>query len=158
EATPLSMVILLDNDLKQRDGDEVSKSIDAVVAAMSASDEAFLCRFDQQFHPGKGFITDQDKLLVELKRTRLDTESDAPSPGGPFVNTPKINGQQSTTGGPAVPGSTTILKGQVTKALDDAVYNAAELLKDRGTNRERRRIIFLISDGRNGAKYNTNSY
>jgi VWFA-related protein len=46
----------------------------------------------------------------------------------------------------------------VTKALDDAVFNAAELLRDRGTNRERRRIVFLISDGRNGAKYNTNSY
>src|SRR5262249_39902104 len=136
EATPLSMVILLDNDLKQRDGEQVGKSIDAVVAAMSANDEAFLCRFDQQFHPGKGFTTDQDKLLVELKRTRLDTESDAPSQGGPFNDTPKINGQQSVTGGPATAGSTKVIKSQVTKALDDAVYNAVELLKDRGTNRE----------------------
>lgn len=158
EATPLSMVILLDNDMKQRDGDEVAKSIDAIVAGMSAADEAFICRFDQQFHPGKGFTTDQDQLLVELKRIKLDTETNAPSQGGPFNDTPKINGQESTTGGPAIGRSTAILKGQVTKALDDAVYNAADLLKDRGSNRDRRRIIFLISDGRNGAKYNTNSY
>ena len=158
EATPLSMVILLDNDMKQRDGDQVSQSVDAIVAGMSTLDEAFICRFDQQFHPGKGFTTDQDQLLVELKRTRLDTRSDAPPQGGPFNDTPKINGQVSTTGGPAIPPSTSILKGQVTKALDDAVYSAAELLKDRGSNKERRRIIFLISDGRNGAKYNTNSY
>lgn len=157
EATPLSIIILLDNDLKQKDGEQVQKSIDAVVAGLSPTDEAFVCRFDQQFHPGKGFTTDQDKLLVELKRLRLDTQSDAPSQGGPFNDTPKINGQ-SVTGGPAVPGSTTVIKSQVTKALDDAVFNAAELLRDRGTNRDRRRIIFLISDGRNGAKYNTNSY
>ena len=158
EATPLSMVILLDNDMKQRDGEEVSQSIRAIVAGMSASDEAFICRFDQQFHPGKGFTTDQDQLLVELKRSPLDTSTNAPPQGGPFNDTPKINGQQSVTGGPAVSGSTSVLKGQVTKALDDAVYSAADLLKDRGSNRDRRRIIFLISDGRNGAKYNTNSY
>jgi len=157
EATPLSVVILLDNDLKERDANQVAKSIDAIVAGLSPSDESFVCRFDQFFHAGKGFTTDQDLLLKELKRTRLDTESDAPSPGGPFQNTPKINGQ-STSGGPSVPPSTQILKGQVTKALDDAVYSAAELLKDRGTSRDRRRIIFLISDGRNGTKFNKNSY
>src|SRR5262249_13329142 len=158
EATPLSIIILLDNDLKQKDGEQVSKSIDAIVAGLSPTDEAFICRFDQQFHPGKGFTTDQDKLLVELKRTRLDTQSDAPPQGGPFSDTPKINGQVSVTGGPATPGSTAVIKTQVTKALDDAVFNAAELLRDRGSNRDRRRIVFLISDGRNGAKYNTNSY
>jgi len=157
EATPLSIVILLDNDLKERDAEQVSKSIDAIVAGLSANDESFVCRFDQYFHPGKGFTTDQDKLLTELKRTRLDTLSDSPSQGGPFENTPLINGQ-STSGGPAVAPSTQILKGQVTKALDDAVFNAAELLKERGTSRDRRRIIFLISDGRNGTKFNKNSY
>src|SRR5262245_1101865 len=30
EATPLSIIILLDNDLKQKDGEQVSKSIDAI--------------------------------------------------------------------------------------------------------------------------------
>jgi Ca-activated chloride channel family protein len=48
------------------------------------------------------------------------------------------------------------IKGQPTKALDDAVYNAAQLLKDRG--RDRRKIIFLISDGVNGPKFNTYNY
>jgi VWFA-related protein len=127
------------------------------VAGLSPHDESFVCRFDQFFHPGKGFTTDQDALLTELKRTQLNSQSDAPSPGGPFQNTPIIN-SQSVTGGPSVAQSTQVIKGQVTKALDDAVYSAAELLKDRGNNRDRRRIIFLISDGRNGAKFNKNSY
>jgi VWFA-related protein len=41
------------------------------------------------------------------------------------------------------------------KALDDAVFEAAQLLKERG--RDRRKMIFLISDGQNG-KTNRNSY
>src|SRR5439155_27228174 len=45
-----------------------------------------------------------------------------------------------------------------TKALDDAVYAAAQLLKDRDPERQRRKIIFLISDGVNGPKFNVNNY
>src|SRR5437879_11665837 len=63
EAVPLSMVLLIDNDLKSRDAKQVTESLRAVVAGLSANDEAFVCRFDQFFHEGKGFISDQDKLL-----------------------------------------------------------------------------------------------
>src|SRR2546429_3197837 len=50
------------------------------------------------------------------------------------------------------------LKSQSTKALDDAVYDAAQLLKDRDPERKRRKIILLISDGENNPKLNTNKY
>jgi VWFA-related protein len=49
------------------------------------------------------------------------------------------------------------IKGQPTKALDDAVYEAALLLRDRDS-KKRRKIILLISDGQNGAKFNKNKY
>jgi hypothetical protein len=58
EAFPLSMVILIDNDLKDKDAEKVQASLDAIVGGMSTEDEAFVCRFDQFFHPGKGFTTD----------------------------------------------------------------------------------------------------
>jgi len=48
-------------------------------------------------------------------------------------------------------------QGQPTKALDDAVYSAAMLLQDR-PSRDRRKIILLISDGQNGAKFNTHNH
>jgi len=120
------------------------------------ADEAFVCRFDTNFHPGKGFTTDQDKLVTELKRVRLDRESDVvgPDPGGPFGAGATINGQ-NISGGPPIPPSTKIIKGQTTKALDDAMYEAAQLLIDRG--RDRRKMIFLISDGQN-AKNNKYPY
>src|SRR5262245_18592492 len=74
EAFPLSAVILLDNDLKSKDARQVESSLSAIVAGLSANDEAFVCRFDTNFHPGKGFTRDQDKLLTELHRKRIDDE------------------------------------------------------------------------------------
>ncbi len=155
EAFPLSMVILVDNDLKKSDAKEVEESLDAIVGGMSDLDEAFICRFDQFFHPGKGFTSNQDTLLTELRRTKLDSHTSAMSPGGPF-NGPSINGH-APDGSPSVPESTHTILAQPTKALDDAVFAAAELLKTRPRNR--RKIIFIVSDGVNGGKkYNTNSY
>jgi Ca-activated chloride channel homolog len=154
EAFPLSIVVLIDNDLKVKDAQQVEPSLEAIVGGLSTGDEAFICRFDEYFHPGKGFTADQDKILTELKREKLASRPSVASGGGAF-DAPTINGQ-SVTGGPAVPRATIEFKGQPTKALDDAVYAAAQILKDRG--RERRKIILLVSDGVNNPKYNTNKY
>jgi Ca-activated chloride channel homolog len=152
---PLSMVVLIDNDLKKKDADAVESSLTSIIAGMSTSDEAFICRFDQFFHEGKGFTHDQDQLLTQLKRTEIDSKSSAPPPGGPF-NGPTINGAP-IPGAPVNDPSLIAIKGQPTKALDDAVYNSAMLLKDRPADR-RRKIILLISDGQNGSKFNTHKY
>jgi len=150
EAFPLSMIILLDNDLKQKDGEQVRKSLDAVVGGLSLDDEAFICRFDEFFHPGTGFTTDHDLLLTELQRTKLDTEpSVAPSSGG-IANGPTINGHSAIGDAPNIGSATMSIRGQSTKALDDAVFGAAQLLRDRSRNR--RKLILLISDGANGGK------
>jgi len=82
------MVILIDNDLKDKDAEKVQASLDAIVGGMSTEDEAFVCRFDQFFHPGKGFTADQDLLVKELKRTNLDTEPSVGTPSGPFSGRP----------------------------------------------------------------------
>jgi hypothetical protein len=149
------MVILIDNDLKKGDAKEVQDSLDAIVGGMSDLDEAFVCRFDQFFHPGKGFTSDQDQLLTELRRTKLDSHTGVMPPGGPF-NGPSVNGH-APDGSPQIPESTRTILAQPTKALDDAVFGAAQLLKERPRNR--RKIIFIVSDGVNGGKkYNTNTY
>jgi Ca-activated chloride channel family protein len=158
EPTPISMVLLVDNDLKSKDAKQVTESLRSVVAGLSLNDEAFVCRFDQFFHMGKGFISDQDKLLTELKRTHLDDEPSVSSSGAPFNNAPSINGHSATGDAPNNTGGLINIKGQPTKALDDAVYAAAQLLKDRDPERQRRKVIFLISDGVNGPKFNTNNY
>ena len=157
EAYPISMVILIDNDLKRKDADEVEPSLRAIVGGMSTSDEAFVCTFDQYFHEGRGFTRDQDKLITELRRKDVSSKS-GPSTGpqgGPFDG-PTINGAPAP-GAPTNSPSLIAIKGQPTKALDDAVYAAAMLLQDRPWQK-RRKVILLISDGKNGAKFNTHKY
>jgi VWFA-related protein len=156
EAFPLSMVILIDNDLKRKDAEQVAASLKAIVAGLSAADEAYIARFDQFFHEGKGFVKDQDKLLTEIKRTELDTEPAVAPSSAPFSETPVINGHSAIGDSPNVAPTTNVINAQTTKALDDAVYSAAQVLRDRG--RERRKIIFLISDGANGIRTNTHDY
>ena len=155
EAFPLSMVILIDNDLKEKEAKQVDDSLDAIVGGMSNLDEAFVCRFDEFFHPGKGFTSNQDALLTQMQRTRLDSHPAVNSPGDPF-NGPTINGH-AVDGSPATSGATRTILAAPTKALDDAVFDAAELLKNRPRNR--RKIIFIVSDGVDGGrKYNKNTY
>jgi VWFA-related protein len=126
----------------------VQSSLMAILGGLSTEDEAFICRFDQFFHPGKGFTNDQDKLSKELKRTSLDTEADVAPPSPPFSG-PSIN-NHSAIDDSAIDKGSRALKGQPTKALDDAVFAATQLLHDRPRNR--RRVILLISDGVNGGK------
>jgi VWFA-related protein len=150
EAFPLSMIILLDNDLKDKDAQQVRKSLDAVVGGLSLDDEAFICRFDQFFHPGSGFTTDHDVLLTELQRTKIDSQPSTSPPGGAIANAPSINGHSAIGDSPNMASATMNIRGQTTKALDDAVFGAAQLLHSR--ERNRRRVILLISDGANGGK------
>lgn len=147
EAFPISAVVLIDNDLPQRLAEQVDASLAAIAGGFSANDEAFVCRYDHVFHEGQGFTSDNDKLLTELKRSDLGSSPSVPSPGGPFSSGPTINGRP-VGGGPIAEERTKSIQAKTTKAVDDAVYAAAQLLMDRA--RERRKIIFLISDGVNG--------
>jgi VWFA-related protein len=157
EAAPLSVILLIDNDLKSKDAEQVEASLRAIVSGLSNIDEAFICRFDQFFHEGHGFTTDQDRLLTEIKRTPLDSDKPSVAPPSAAINNgPSINGHSAISDAPNITGGLKNIKGQSTKALDDAVYSSAQLLRDRG--RERRKIILLISDGQNGIRANKFSY
>ena len=158
DAMPLSLVLLIDNDLKRNDARQVAESLDSIIAGLSTSDEAFVCRFDTYVHEGHGFISDQDKLLTELKRTRLDEQPDAGPSSTAIIESPTINGHSATGDAPKTPETTLSIGAQSSKALDDAVYAAAQLLKDRDPQRKRRKMILLISDGLNNSKLNTNKY
>jgi len=158
EPMPLSIVVLIDNDLKSKDARPVAESLRAIAGGLSVNDETIVCRFDQFFHEGKGFIADRDKVETELKRTQLDEEPSVAPPSPAVNNGPSINGHSSMGDAPNIGAATMNIGGQPTKALDDAVYSAAQLLKERDPERRRRKIIFLISDGVNGPKFNKYNY
>jgi len=151
EASPLSLVVLVDDDLKSKDAVTMAPSLRAIAAGISLADEAMVCRFDLLFYPGDSFTSDGDQLLTDLKNAQKASEPSRMGPV-PFVTPPSthplVNGEPAPL--PTNPGS------RPTKALDDAVFASAELL--RGRDRNRRKIILLISDGINGTQFNHHNY
>jgi Ca-activated chloride channel family protein len=152
EAFPLSLVVLVDDDLKDEDAAQMAPSLRAVAAGISASDEAIVCRFDLKFYPGEAFTSDLDSLWAQL-RSAQEASGPSTSVPVPFATGPSWHAPGVGEPGQAAP---TDLGRAPTKALDDAIFSAAQLLQDRG--RGRRRVILLISDGINGEQFNHHTY
>src|SRR6266852_5625309 len=152
EAFPLSLVVLIDDDLKSNDAEQMAASLRAIAGGISASDETLICRFDLKFYPDEWVAGDADRLLADLKKAQ---DASGPSTAGPV---PFVDGPSSHARGVGEPiiWAPTNAGSRPTKALDDAVHSAAVLLHDRGTNR--RKVILLISDGVNGPQFNHYTY
>lgn len=152
DAFPLSAAILIDNDLKRGTAEKVQKTLETLAGAFSASDEVSLWRFDEVPEQiSEDFIGDNDQLITQLKR--IDLSSSFPGVGSyTMTNGPRVNTAQPP--GPAkIPAEANGHPN--TKHVTDAIWAAADQLKDRP--RARRKIIFLISDGQN-VKNNTHKY
>jgi VWFA-related protein len=149
EKVALSLVILIDNDLNGKEGVQMVQSLRGLLGGVSLEDQAMVCRFDMLFYPGEGFTSDLDKLMVEVKQAQGEIK---PTPK--FVPQPVVCGN-STTGPPCIPAPVHA-GARPSKALDDAVFSAAELLEGEGANR--RKVILLISDGANEPKLNKHDY
>jgi len=130
EAFPLSLVVLIDDDLKSEDAAKMAPTLLAITAGISSSDEALICRFDLSFYPGDGFTGDLNKLWADLKDAQ---EHSGPSTAGPvpFVTPPSTH--PPGVGEPPQRAPTN-LGSRPTKALDDAIHTSAELLHDRGAS------------------------
>ncbi|HKT48353.1 MAG TPA: VWA domain-containing protein [Candidatus Acidoferrales bacterium] len=152
EGLPLSIVILVDDDLKSGDAAEMAPTLQAILGGISASDEAMASRFDLLFYPGGGFTSDQGQLVAQLKEMQAHSGPSTARPV-PWVTSPSAHPHGI---GEPVPDVPTRLGSRPTKALDDAVYAAAQLLAARDVSR--RKVILLISDGINGPIFNHHSY
>ena len=152
DAFPLSLVVLVDDDLKSDDAAEMVRGLHAIAAGISASDEARVCRFDLKFYPGDAFTADLNSLVAQLTSAQ---DASGPSTAGPvpFVTGPSWHAPGVGEPSQAAP---TNLGSAPTKALDDAIFSASQLLHDRG--RTRRKAILLISDGINGVRFNHHTY
>jgi Ca-activated chloride channel family protein len=150
EGLPLSLVILVDNDLNGNEGVQMVQSLRALVGGISLQDEVTVCRFDMLFYAGDGFTSDPNKLMADLKSAQAEIK---PTPK--YVPQPVISCTTSTTGPPCLPAPS-YLGSRPSKALDDAVFSAAGLLQSAGS--DHRKIILLVSDGVNEPKLNKHGY
>jgi VWFA-related protein len=152
DPVPLSAVVLIDNDLPQGAAKQVQKSVVAVAAGFGPLDEVALVKYDQFPETVSDFSYNNDQLFTQLKRLEIASHSTLVI-ADPTTAGPVINGQPLPTGtGIPLHGSQ---RSKVTNALNDALYAAGQMLKDRG--RDRRKIIFLITDGSN-SKHNEHTF
>jgi VWFA-related protein len=149
EPTPLSAVVLIDNDLAQKQAEQVQKSLTTISAGFGPNDEAALVTYSEYPTTVAEFSANNDELFTHLKRLQIGSHS-ASVNGGPTNSGPIINGNVSPTSAPAS-GMGLPIHGaeryQTYTDLDDALYAAADMFKNSQVNR--RKIIFLISDGSN---------
>ena len=141
---PLSAVVLLDNDLSIKSADQVQKSLTAIAGGFGPNDEVALVTYDQFPNVVSDFSFNNDQLFTHLKRLQVGYRYPGAPVGGPLTSGATTNGHSSETGLPTPLGGKPEVE---TKDLDDAIYSAGQMLKARG--RDRRKIIFLISDGNN---------
>src|ERR1700723_45136 len=141
---PLSAVVLLDNNLSIKSAEQVQKSLTAISAGFGPLDEVALVTYDQFPNTVSDFSFNNDQLYTKLKRLDLAYRYPGPPSGGPLTSGATVNGRSAETGLPTPQG---VKQETETTDLDDAVFAAGEMLKGRG--RDRRKIIFLISDGNN---------
>lgn len=150
EAFPLSMVVLLDDDLPTRTAAFVDSSAAALTGGLGPLDEAAVMLFEQFPRTVIEFTSDNDKLHEQLKR--LDLQHHAPGQGSAAMTSPpRLNTAPVENG---VPQSARVSSSR-SKNLDDAVLAAGDLLRSRG--RDRRKIIVIVSDGKN-SRNNTAKY
>jgi VWFA-related protein len=153
EAVPLSAVVVLDNDLNERVASQVQKSLSTIAAGFGPNDEVALVTYDQFPQTISDFSHDNDALFTTLKRLELGTHNQQVNSGptGGFGSSGPPPSHAGPIGSGPPPAASVQLHGsgryKKETAMNDAIFSAGEMLKDRG--RDRRKIIFLVSDGVN---------
>ena len=145
----LSVAILLDLGMADVAVQKVNQTYSSLVGAFSPYDEVSLYTYSSTVSQVTDFTSRQDKLLAVLDSMRLKDNpvrgrnNGPPVLGGPLgPQPPMVNGIPVGSSGPP-PVYTPPKEAHV---LNDAILRAALDLSKR--SRSRRKVIFVISDGR----------
>jgi VWFA-related protein len=143
---PLSVAILLDYGMPDVVVQKINQTYSALVGAFSPYDEVALYTYSSSVSQVVDFNSRSDRLTAELNQLKLARgRNNGPGVGGggPLgAEGPMINGVP-VQGPPIAPVNTPPREAHV---LNDAILRAALDLGKR--ERHRRKVIFVISDGR----------
>jgi VWFA-related protein len=147
DAFPLSAAIIIATDMPSTTMKKVNESLPALIGAFSQFDEVALYRYGHNVSQVSGYTGAASLPTATLNRIkRPGGDAGPPLIGGPFGG-PSINGHSvndpNATGGRSTDVQTPPREFFV---LNDAILLAAQGLSRR--DKARRRVIFVISDGR----------
>lgn len=141
---PLSVAVVVDTNLPASTMKKVNDSLPALVGAFSEFDEVALYRYGNSVQQVSGFNGTGDISTASMERLKRTGKSGGPPVvGGPFGSQgPVVNNHPVDPGAPQV-----YTTPQEANVLNDAILRAAQDLSRREKS-VRRRILFVISDGR----------
>lgn len=140
---PLSAAVVLDLGVPDVVMRKVNETLPSLVGAFSAYDEVALYTFASSVSQPLDYSPVDTKFSAALKRERRPgRQGGVPVTSGPMASGPSVNGVPFDPGAPHVRSTVR----RESKVLNDAILAAALDLARR--DRNRRKIIFVISDGR----------
>jgi VWFA-related protein len=139
----LSVAVVLDLGMPDAAVQKVNQTFSSLVGAFAPYDEVSLYTYSSTVSQVYDFAAPTQKLtaLLNQVKTERGRNNGPPVLNGPLANGPMING--IPVGSPTEPVNTPPKEAHV---LNDAILQAALSLSKR--ERTRRKIIFVISDGR----------
>ncbi len=139
----LSVAIVVDTGMSDAEVQKVNQTFPALVGAFSPYDEVAMYTYSSTVTQISDFGGTTQRLATVLNRMKTERGSydGPPILGGPLAGGPMINGVEMGT--PTEPVYTPTKESHV---LNDAILQAALDLRKR--DKMRRKIIFVISDGR----------
>jgi VWFA-related protein len=148
---PLSCVLLIDRTLNSQAQSKLEATLLALIESFSAFDELAVFKFDHTPDKLLDFTLDKNKVLEAL-RNRISWVPLSPGvTSGPFSRKTTLGGiELDNARGTVQPPKTW------NTHIHDAMFAAVQALRRR-RSRERRKMILVISEGRN-APGNRNSY
>lgn len=150
DPVPLSVVFVIDQSMPKDTMKKVNDSLSAVQGGFTPQDEAAVFTYGNGVTKQTDFTATQgDRLQAVLQRSQKQgTEMGGPVLGGPMGTMgPTINGKavDPNVNGTTQPGFDLNIPREA-HTLSDAILAAGRELQNRP--RERRRIIYVISDGK----------
>jgi VWFA-related protein len=149
DAVPLSVAFVIDQSMPKDTMRKVNESLSAIQGAFTPQDEASVFTYGNGVTEQTTFTATQgDRLPAVLERSKREgTDMGSPGGGGLSITGPTINGKTVDPNvNQGVMGGLEMNIPREAHTLSDAILAAAKELQTRP--KERRRIIYVISDGK----------
>jgi len=151
---PLTAAVVLDLSMSDTEFSKVRETLPALVGAFGQFDEVSLWTYGTTVTRVQGFVPAQNDVFIQnvkkLQKTALGRTGGVPVTGGPMGSGPSVNGLPADRGAAATvdrPQTSTDFRPEA-HVLNDAVLAAAQDMSNRDRQHTRRKVLFIISNGR----------
>lgn len=152
---PLTAAVVIDQSMSEVEFSKVRNTLPALMGAFGEFDEVAVYTYGTTVNRVQGYVPAQNDTFIQTIRQLqkkaygraggVPVTSGPMASGGPNINgIPVDRGAQQTVNAPQNPGNYE----PEAHVLNDAILRAAQDLAERDRDRTRRKVIFVISNGR----------